>query len=54
MRIGTEAIKTMVAHLQGKPVEKRVDTGVMVVTKENMNDPAYAELLRPPLEKYLK
>jgi len=54
MRIGSDAIKTMVAHLQGKPVEKRVDTGVIVVTKENMNEPASADLLRPPLEKYLK
>jgi hypothetical protein len=27
---------------------------VVVVTKENIADPANAELLRPPLEKYLK
>ena len=50
-QLGGEAL---VAHLQGKPVEKRIDTGVVVVTKENMADPANAELLRPPLEKYLK
>jgi hypothetical protein len=36
------------------PVDKRIDTGVVVVTKENLADPANAELLRPPLEKYLK
>jgi len=54
MRIGSDAIKTMVTHLKGKPVEKRVDTGVMVVTKDNMADSACAELLRPPLERYLK
>jgi ribose transport system substrate-binding protein len=47
-------VKALVAHLQGKPVEKRIDTGVVVVTKENLTDPANAELLRPPLEKYLK
>jgi ribose transport system substrate-binding protein len=54
MRIGSDAVKALVAHLQGKPVEKRIDTGVVVVTKENLTDPANAELLRPPLEKYLK
>ena len=54
MRIGGDAVKALVAHLQGKPVEKRIDTGVVVVTKENIADPANAELLRPPLEKYLK
>ena len=54
MRIGGDALKALVAHLQGKPVEKRIDTGVVVVTKENLSDPANAELLRPPLEKYLK
>jgi len=54
MRIGGDALKALVAHLQGKPVEKRIDTGVVVVTKENMAAPANAELLRPPLEKYLK
>ena len=44
--------ETMV--LLWEKVEKRIDTGVVVVTKENMSDPANAELLRPPLEKYLK
>ena len=54
MRIGGDALKAFVAHLQGKPVEKRIDTGVLVVTKENMATPASSELLRSPLEKYLK
>ena len=44
----------MVEHLQGKPVEKRIDTGVYVVTPENMDTPEMKELLYPPLEKYLK
>jgi hypothetical protein len=34
--------------------KKRIDTGVVVVTKEAIADPANAELLRLPLEKYLK
>ena len=54
MLMGYLSVKTMVQHLKGQPVEKRVDTGVVFVTPETMNDPAVAELLHPPLEKYLK
>jgi len=43
-----------VKHLKGEKVEKRVDTGVVLVTKENMDDPKISELLHPPLNKYLK
>jgi hypothetical protein len=35
-------------------VEKRIDTGVVLVTKENMDEPKIHELLNPPLDKYLK
>jgi len=44
----------MVEHLQGKPVEKRIDTGVVLVTPENMEKTEIKELLYPPLDKYLK
>ena len=54
VRMSYLAVKTMVEHLQGKPVEKRIDTGVYVVTPENMDTPEMKELLHPPLEKYLK
>jgi ribose transport system substrate-binding protein len=54
VRMSYLAVKTMVEHLQGKPVEKRIDTGVYVVTPENMETPEMKELLYPPLEKYLK
>jgi ribose transport system substrate-binding protein len=40
--------------LQGKKVEKVVDTGVTLVTPDNMNEPKIQELLHPPLDKYLK
>jgi ribose transport system substrate-binding protein len=43
----------MIDHLQGKKVEKRIDTGVALVTKENMNQPEMAALLDPPIKKYL-
>ncbi len=53
LRMGYLGVVTMVRHLQGKPVEKRVDTGVSVATKENMKQPEIDELLNPPLKQYL-
>ena len=38
----------------GKPVEKKIDTGVMLVTKENLETPEVKTLLHPPLDQYLK
>jgi ribose transport system substrate-binding protein len=52
--MGYLGVMTLVKHLQGEPVEKRIDTGVVLVTPENMNEPPIKELLYPPLEKYLK
>jgi ribose transport system substrate-binding protein len=45
--MGYEAVKAMVAHLEGKPVEKRIDTGEYVATPENMQEPDMARLLSP-------
>ncbi|MEE3334951.1 MAG: substrate-binding domain-containing protein [Candidatus Latescibacterota bacterium] len=50
MAIGDIGVRTMVAHLQGKPVERRIDTGVVLVTHDNMNESTVAELLRPPID----
>ena len=44
----------MVESLLGKPVEKQIDTGVMLVTKENLETPEVNTLLHPPLDQYLK
>lgn len=54
MKMGYLAVETMVKHLRGEPVEKRIDTGVVVITKDNMEKPEMKELLYPPLDKYLK
>lgn len=54
VKMGYLGVMTMVQHLQGKPVEKRIDTGVVLVTKDNMEEPAMKELLNPPFKKYLK
>ena len=52
--MGYLGVKTIVDHLQGKPVEKKVDTGVMLVMKENLDSPEVQSLLHPPLDQYLK
>lgn len=54
LKMGYLGVMTLVQHLEGKKVEKRIDTGVSLVTKDNMADPAMAALLAPPIAKYLK
>jgi ribose transport system substrate-binding protein len=53
-KMGYLGVKTMVAHLKGEPVEKKIDTGVTLVTKENMNNPEVRELLQPDLSRWLQ
>lgn len=45
--MGYEAVKAMLAHLNGKPVDKRLKTGEYVATPENMNEQRIHELLHP-------
>nr|AUN37228.1 ribose ABC transport system periplasmic ribose-binding protein RbsB [uncultured bacterium] len=47
--MGELGVKTMVASLMGQPVEKRIDTGVVLITPENMNTPEGQKLLNPPV-----
>jgi ribose transport system substrate-binding protein len=54
VNMGYLGVKTMVSHLHATPVEKRIDTGVRLVTRERMNDPENKELLHPDLTKWLK
>lgn len=54
LNMGYEGVITLVKHLKGEAVPKRIDTGVTLVTSENMNETAVKELLEPPLNKYLK
>jgi ribose transport system substrate-binding protein len=54
VKMGYLGVMTLYEHLQGKPPPKRIDTGVYLVTKENMEEPELKEILYPPLEKYLK
>ncbi len=52
--MGYLGVRSMVDVLQGKTVEKRIDTGVTMVTLDNMNTPEIQTLLHPPLAQYLK
>ena len=47
------AVETMADHILGKQVPRRVDTGVVLVTTDNLDDPKIQELLNPPLDTYL-
>src|SRR6185437_10741095 len=45
MLMGYLGVVTAVKHLRGEKVEKRIDTGVSLVTKDNMDQPQISELL---------
>jgi ribose transport system substrate-binding protein len=47
IRMGYLSVKTMVEHLRGGKVEKRVDTGVAIATPENLEDADIRALLHP-------
>ena len=51
VKMGYLAVKTMIAHIKGQPVEKRIDTGVHVATPDNMEQPEIHALLHPDLAK---
>ncbi|MCC6154562.1 MAG: substrate-binding domain-containing protein, partial [Candidatus Hydrogenedentes bacterium] len=46
-RMGYDGVKTAYDVLQGKTAEKRIDTGVTVVTMENFETPEVQKLLNP-------
>lgn len=54
LRMGYLGVKTMVAALRGEKVPAVIDTGVGFVTKANFDAPEMADIVKPPLDKYLK
>jgi len=52
--MGYLGVKHMLDHLQGTPVEKRIDTGVTFVTAEDLKKPEIQDLIDPDLEYWLK
>ena len=53
MRMGYLGVTTMVDHLRGKAVARVIDTGVTLVTPDNLGEPAMQALLHPPIAAYL-
>jgi ribose transport system substrate-binding protein len=47
VKMGYLAVKTMVEHLKGQKVGRRIDTGAALVTPENMEQPEMKALLHP-------
>src|SRR5690554_3955186 len=48
MRMGHLGVVTMARHLMGDEVETRIDTGVTMITPENLDEPESQELVDPP------
>lgn len=48
VKMGYLAVKTIVAHLKGEHVEKRISTGEYLATPENMDTEEMKRLLNPP------
>jgi ribose transport system substrate-binding protein len=53
VNMGYLGVKTIVAHIRGQAVEKRIDTGVRLVPREHMNDSDVKDLLHPDLARWL-
>jgi len=53
-KMGYEAVKAAAGVLAGNPPAERIDTGVKVVTAENLDDPEIAAVINPPVDQYLK
>jgi ribose transport system substrate-binding protein len=49
-RMGYEGVKTALAASKGEKVDAKVDTGVNLITKENMDSPRSQELLSPKVK----
>ena len=47
VNMGYVAVKTMVAHLDGESVDKRISTGEYVATAQNKDEPKIASVLNP-------
>jgi ribose transport system substrate-binding protein len=52
--MGELGVKTLTRYLAGDKVEKRIDTGVMIITADNLETHEAQALLHPPLELYLQ
>jgi ribose transport system substrate-binding protein len=46
-RMGYDGVKAAIDHIEGRAVEKRIDTGVTVVTLENLESAEVQKLINP-------
>jgi ribose transport system substrate-binding protein len=53
MKMGYLGVKQITLHLKGQEIENRVDTGVYLATRENMEVPEIKNLLAPDFSAYL-
>jgi ribose transport system substrate-binding protein len=54
INMGYKGVMTAVDLANGKKVDRTVDTGVHLVTTENVNTPESKEILTPDISKYIK
>jgi len=52
-RMGELGVRAAIDHIDGRTVERRIDTGATMVTHENMAQPEIRELLAPDLARWL-
>jgi ribose transport system substrate-binding protein len=54
VQMGYLGVKTMVTHLKGGKVDRMIETGVHLVTHDNMDQPDMKALIEPDLSQWLK
>jgi ribose transport system substrate-binding protein len=54
IKMGYLGVKAMVDRLAGKPVEKRIDTGATLITRDAISSPDAQALLNPDFKRWLK
>ncbi|NLE66904.1 MAG: ABC transporter substrate-binding protein [Lentisphaerae bacterium] len=53
-KMGYVGVKTAVAAIRGEAIEKRIDTGVAMITAANIGEPEMRELVNPDLDRWLE
>jgi ribose transport system substrate-binding protein len=52
VKMGYLGVKLMTEHLRGLAIDKIIDTGVYIATRDNIDDPEIRSLLLPDFSKY--
>ncbi len=53
-KMGQLGVQAMADHLAGRPVDKLIDTGTLVATKENLETPAIQAVIHLEFDRWLK